>query len=126
MTDLLIMAKLKQSLLVTETRFAISKKRMAEFHRQTELLYGSENRCLFSRFTHFHINDYAGGYMDWGNLRTLHPGEGHVDFDRLFAFLKEQGYSGDFTVEATSFDSDGVIDFDKLNKTFDTVRGYLK
>ncbi len=106
-------------------RFTFDTK-MAQFHRQTELLDGSESRYLLPHFAHFHINDYAGGYMDWGNLRTLHPGEGHVDFDRLFAFLKEQGYQGDFTVEATSFDSNGVIDFEKLNKTFGKIREYLK
>ena len=108
-----------------DIRFTFDTK-MARFHRQTDLLYEEENRYLFPRFAHFHINDYGGGYMDWGNLRTLHPGEGGVDFDRLFAFLKEQGYRGDFTVEATSFDSSGVIDFDKLNRTFEVLRGYLK
>lgn len=106
-------------------RFTFDTK-MAQFHRQTELLYGEENRYLFPHIAHFHINDYDGGYMDWGNLRTLHVGDGQVDFHRLFAFLKEQGYAGDFTVEATSFDGNGVIDFEKLNKTFQTIRDYLE
>lgn len=108
-----------------DIRFTFDTK-MAQFHRQMDLLYGEENRRLFPRFAHFHINDYDGGYMDWSNLRTLHPGEGQVDFDRLFTFLKAQGYTGDFTVEATSFDGNGVIDFGKLNETFETLRGYLK
>ncbi len=98
--------------------------KMSQFHAQTEKLY--ENKEVFRRIKHFHINDYGGEYMDWSNLKTLHIGKGKVDFDRLFAYLKEQGYNGDFTVEATSFDQNGVIDFDSLNRTFCKIREYLK
>ena len=97
--------------------------KMSQFHDQTEKLY--ENEEVFRRIKHFHINDYGGGYMDWSNLKTLHMGKGKVDFDRLFAYLKKQGYRGDFTVEATSFDENGIIDFDSLNKTFEKIRNYL-
>lgn len=98
--------------------------KMSQFHSQTEKLY--QNKEVFRRIKHFHINDYGGEYMDWSNLKTLHIGRGNVDFDKLFAYLKEQGYSGDFTVEATSFDENGVIDFDSLNRTFYKIREYIK
>lgn len=107
-----------------DIRFTFDTK-MAAFHGQLDLLYAEENRWLFPRIRHMHINDYAGGYMDWGNLRTLHPGEGHVELDKLFAFLKQMNYQGDFTIEATSFDQNGVIDFDALNRTFDKLRKWL-
>ncbi|MBO5981088.1 MAG: sugar phosphate isomerase/epimerase, partial [Clostridia bacterium] len=97
--------------------------KMSQFHAQTEKLY--QNKEVFRRIKHFHINDYGGEYMDWSNLKTLHIGRGNVDFDKLFAYLKEQGYSGDFTVEATSFDENGVIDFDSLNSAFDKIRKYI-
>lgn len=97
--------------------------KMSQFHDQTEKLY--ENIEVFNRIKHFHINDYGGGYMDWSNLMTLHMGEGNVDFDKLFAYLKEQKYVGDFTVEATSFDENGVIDFESLNRDFEKTRKYL-
>ena len=64
--------------------------------------------------------------MDWSNLKTIGIGEGQVDFARLFAFLKQKGYSGDFTVEATSFGEDGVIDFARLNRCFSRIREYIK
>lgn len=96
--------------------------KMSEFHGQTDLLYKEENRWLFRKTAHMHINDYAGGYMDWGSLKTLHIGEGHVDFAKLFAFLKEQDYKGDFTVEATSFDQSGKIDFNALNNSISKLR----
>ncbi len=107
-----------------EISFTFDTK-MAEFHAQLPLLYEEENAAVLSRIHHMHINDYSGGYKDWTKLKTLHIGEGQVNFDALFAFLKETGYQGDFTVEATSFGSDGIIDFDALNRDFARIREYL-
>lgn len=99
--------------------------KMAEFHAQLPLLYQKENEEIVRRIRHIHVNDYSGGYKDWTRLKTLHIGQGQVDFERLFAFLAQIGYQGDFTVEATSFGSDGVIDFDALNRDFARIREYL-
>lgn len=99
--------------------------KMAQFHGQLDQLYLPENEEIFRHVRHMHINDYAGGYMDWKSLRTLHMGEGKVDYDMLFRFVLDKGYAGDFTVEATSFGSDGIIDFDALNRDFARIRGYL-
>lgn len=99
--------------------------KMAAFHGQMDLLYAEENRHLLPHIRHMHINDYAGGYMDWGSLQTLHVGHGNVDFKKLFAFLKEQQYPWDYTVEATSFDGTGEIHFDELNRTFRKIRAFL-
>lgn len=96
--------------------------KMAEFHGQLEALYDEKNSSIIKNISHMHINDYKGGYMDWSKLNTLHIGDGQIDFDRLFKFIKEKNYCGDLTVEATSFDNNGVIDYDKLNKTFDIIR----
>jgi len=99
--------------------------KMAAFHGQTESAYAPENRFLWAHIRHLHINDYAGGYRDWDNLRTLHVGKGSIDFERLFFFLKTIGYQGDYTVEATSFLPDGVIRWEELNETFSKIRAYL-
>jgi sugar phosphate isomerase/epimerase len=72
-----------------------------------------------------HINDYKGAVKDWSCLKTLHAGDGQIDFDRLFGFIKQSGYQGDFTIESTSFDKTGVIDFDKMNATIAKIRGLL-
>lgn len=100
--------------------------KMSQFHGQTEKLYAPEYLPVVNRIRHLHINDYGGGYMDWSNLKTLHIGDGNVDFDRLFEFVKIIGYKGDFTVEATSFGGDGIIDFDSLNRDFCKIREHLK
>ena len=105
-------------------RFTFDTK-MAAFHGQMDGMYTPENRDLWLHIAHLHINDYAGGYRDWNNLRTLHPGDGTVDFERLFAFLREIGYDGDCTVEATSFDREGIIHWDKLNAALNRLRGFI-
>lgn len=99
--------------------------KMAEFHKQLDLLYNESTADIFERISHIHINDYKGGYKDWDNIRTLHLGRGQIDFVKLFGFLKQKKYKGDFTVEATSFNQNGVIDFDSLNETLSIVRKYV-
>ncbi len=119
--------------------------KMADFHKQLELLYenaeqvkaqkeaqaldgadaeGDKLPDIFSHIRHMHINDYNGGYMDWSKLATLHVGEGQIDFDRFFVFVRERGYQGNYTIEATSFDNAGVIDFAKMNETIAKIRAY--
>ena len=71
---------------------------------------------------HFHVNDYAGGYKDWKNLRTLPVGKGHVDFDRFFSYIRDCGYDGTFTVESTAFDAQGQVDIGMLNEQFTYIR----
>lgn len=101
--------------------------KMADFHRQLELLYQPEYDWLWKEdhIRHYHVNDYSGGYMDWSNLKVLAPGKGHIDFDRFFAFIGRTGYRDTFTFEATGFDQQGIIHTDMLNKQFSLARRYL-
>lgn len=97
--------------------------KMAAFHSQLEEIYKEENKFLWeNHIKHLHINDYAGGYMDWKNLRTLPINEGNIDFNKFFEFINETQYNGDYTVEATAFSKDGNIDFDILNKCFKYIK----
>ncbi|MBQ4639628.1 MAG: sugar phosphate isomerase/epimerase [Clostridia bacterium] len=96
--------------------------KMASFHGQESSLYENGNMHLLPCIRHFHINDYRGNPMDWQCFRTLHPGEGQVDFPRLFALAKQINYTGDYTVEATSFEKTGFVDCDKLNRTLMHIR----
>ncbi len=101
--------------------------KMAQFHSQTELLYDKYEKLIDGgHIRHFHLNDYDGGYMEWSKLRTLPIGSGHVDFTRLFGFLNEKGYDGTFTVESTAFDSEGLVDFDMLNRQYDIIKNAIK
>ncbi len=100
--------------------------KMAAFHNQERLLFAEKDAAFLSRIAHFHLNDYAGGYMDWQSFRTLHPGEGRVDFVNLRTLIRKMNYTGDFTTEATSFDSTGAIHIDKLNRTLDNLRKLMQ
>lgn len=102
--------------------------KMAAFHEQLDLLYEAEYEWLWKdgHIRHYHVNDYAGGYMDWCNLRTLPIGKGKIDFDRFFAFIDQIGYEDTFTVEATAFNSEGAIDVEMLNQQFQCIREYVK
>ena len=96
--------------------------KMAAFHSQEEELYKPENAWLWPHIAHFHVNDYAGGHMDWTNMSAKPLGKGHVDFDKFFAFVKEIGYTGDFTCEATALNEDGSVRYDEMNASLDRIR----
>ncbi len=102
--------------------------KMAAFHEELDLLYEEEYEWLWrdNHICHYHVNDYAGGYMDWKNLRTLPIGKGHVDFKRFFEYIHTIGYDDTFTVEATALSSDGVVDVDMLNEQFRYIREAVK
>lgn len=112
--------------LYPQAAFTLDTK-MAAFHQQLEEYYAPENRFLWTEghIRHLHVNDYAGGYMDWVRLKTLHIGQGQIDFARFFDFVREVGYDGDYTVEATSFLPDGVIHFNELNRTLQYIREHI-
>ncbi|MCD7732749.1 MAG: sugar phosphate isomerase/epimerase [Oscillospiraceae bacterium] len=100
--------------------------KMAAFHCQEELLYDDGNPWLQDNIRHYHVNDYGGGYKDWNNLKVLPIGEGRVDFDKFFDYIrskKQQDFT--FTVESTAFDKTGVVHTDILNKCFDRIGNYL-
>ncbi len=101
--------------------------KMAAFHGQLELLYAEKYEWLWKNghIRHYHVNDYGGGYMDWSNLRTLPIGKGKVDIERFFKFINESGYSGDYTVEATAFNKEGIVDVKMLNEQFEYIRTHI-
>ena len=109
-----------------EIRFVFDTK-MADFHRQLDLLYQPEYDWLWkeNHILHYHVNDYGGGYMDWSNLKVLQLDKGHIDFDRFFRFVGKTGYAGDFTFEGTGFDHTGEVNIRNLNDQFARAREYL-
>ena len=101
--------------------------KMAAFHHQLKDLYDPDNDILYKEghIKHFHVNDYAGGYMDWANLKTLPIGSGHIDFEEFFDFIGKTGYDDTFTIESTAFDSTGFVNTDMLNKEIAYIREHV-
>ena len=98
--------------------------KMAAFHEELDLLYEKEYEWLWKEghIHHYHVNDYAGGYMDWAKLSALPVGTGKLDFERFLAFLRSTGYDGDITTEGVAFDDEGNVDVELLNRQFTYIR----
>ena len=92
-----------------EARFTFDTK-MAAFHNELDTSYEGDFLELWKsgRIAHLHINDYNGKYKDWDNLRTVHIGEGWIDFNRFFSFLSSISYEGTATLECGSMDENGI------------------
>lgn len=103
--------------------FTIDTK-MAEFHGELSDTLACK-RLWEGHVRHLHVNDYGGGVRDFSNLRVLHIGEGHVDFESFFAHIKKKDYSGFATVESSSVRIDGSIDVGRLNRSIERVRAGL-
>lgn len=101
---------------------------MAAFHEQLELLYATEYEWLWRQkhICHYHVNDYAGGYMDWENLRSLPVGKGKINFEYFFEFVNKTGYNGFFTVEATAHNDKGIVDIGMLNEQFRYIKTFIR
>ena len=106
-----------------EARFTIDTK-MAEFHLELPQTVGC-SELWGGRAAHIHVNDYAGGYKDFSDLRVRHIGEGHVDFKPFFERILTCGYTGYATVESTSVLQDGSIDLPRLNRSLNAVKNAL-
>ena len=101
--------------------------KMAAFHEELDLLYEKEYEWLWKEghIRHYHVNDYAGGYMDWAKLSALPLGTGKLNFERFFEFCRGTGYDGDITAEGVAFDEEGNVDVEMLNRQFAYIREKL-
>ncbi len=100
--------------------------KMASFHRELALAFDAPYRQLWHSIKHLHVNDHGGAYHDFSGLRTLHIGEGHIDFESFFEKLSEVGYHGGITLECTSMCEDGNLTPEKMAASIEKVRAYLK
>ena len=96
--------------------------KMAAFHGQMDGIYGFDK---INHVKHYHVNDYAGGYMEWETLRerVLPVGAGNIDFRKFFDFLNEIAYDGTITLEASGLNRDTKeLEYDMLNHQVETVK----
>lgn len=101
--------------------------KLAQFHGELETACTQNYNWLWDgAVQHVHISDYAGGLMEWGKLRSLHPGEGEIDYRAFFAHLRKMGYQGSVTIESTSVLGDGSVDVDRMNESLGFLRTLMK
>jgi len=97
--------------------------KMAQFHGQVEKTFSDEYAWLWQGpVKHVHFSDFGGAPMEWTALRSLHPGEGRIDFAYICENLKRVGYDGYITIESTSVNEDGTIQLEKLNRSIDYIK----
>jgi len=58
--------------------------------------------------------------------RFLHPGEGHIDFVRFFTALKQQGFNGSISLEASAVGDDGRINLNQIHRSLALLQDYCK
>jgi sugar phosphate isomerase/epimerase len=102
--------------------------KMAAFHLQNSRVWEPSWSFLWEkgRVAHLHVSDYAGGFMDWKNLRTRHLGEGHIDFEDFFRRYNQTERCDTVTLECLSFREDGSLDVDGINEDVRKLRNLLK
>jgi sugar phosphate isomerase/epimerase len=72
---------------------------------------------------HVHIKDYNGTMLTPDNRRQyLHPGEGDIDFPAFFKRLRERGFEGNISLEASVVGVDGSVGIEKLENSLTKVR----
>jgi sugar phosphate isomerase/epimerase len=72
---------------------------------------------------HAHIKDYNGTMHTPDNRRQyLHPGEGDIDFPTFFKRLRERGFAGNVSLEASVVGVDGSVDMGKLQGSLAKLR----
>ncbi len=75
------------------------------------------------RVRHIHIKDFDGqSFSENGRRRYLHPGEGHVDFERFFANLKQQHFDGNISLESPAINHEGHVDIERLQQSMNVIR----
>ena len=102
--------------------------KMAAFHLQNTRVWEPEWSFLWEkgRVAHLHVSDYAGGFMDFKNLRTRHLGEGHINFEDFFHRYNQTERCDTVTLECLSFREDGSLDVDGINGDVRKLRKLLK
>ncbi len=100
--------------------------RHADFMKESEIFLASP--LWRSRIAHIHVSDHAGTTAEgmWGVTRPiLHPGEGKIDFMRLFSRMA--AWAGNtVTLESPVMHADGTHDISKLNATLTFLRENMK
>ena len=101
--------------------------KMAAFHAQNEKVWQAPWSFLWEegRVAHLHVSDYAGGFMDFKNLRTRHIGEGNIDFEAFFRKYNRTARCDTVTLECLSFLEDGSVTVEAMNRDVEKMRALL-
>ncbi|HUP27076.1 MAG TPA: sugar phosphate isomerase/epimerase family protein [Chloroflexia bacterium] len=79
------------------------------------------------KIAHVHVKDYDGRTAEKdGRRRYLHPGEGRIDFGRLFCSLRTGGFDGTVSLESSAVSVDGRVDTHKIGESLQVLRQFIE
>jgi len=95
-------------------------------YHQLETALNSDWLWQGSRVRHIHIKDFDGhSFTDDQRRRYLHPGDGYIDFAHFFDALKQRGFAGNISLEASAMRRDGSVDLDRLRESLAMLREWM-
>lgn len=95
-------------------------------HNQLEAALEADWLWQYNRVRHIHIKDYNGNSYSTDNLRRyIHPGEGIINFPKLFDMLKLRRFGGYISLETSVVNHDGTRDIPKLKKSLSILQEML-
>ena len=117
---------------LSTVRRAIEQDARAKVALDTEFLarYGQLDEALAAEWLwqeplvrHIHIKDFDSAlFSRENNRRYLHPGEGEIDFARVFAVLKAHNFHGNISLEASAINADGIVDIQRIQQSLSLLR----
>jgi sugar phosphate isomerase/epimerase len=76
---------------------------------------------------HVHLKDYDG--MLWSReegRRYLHPGQGRIDFPKVFRKLRHWEFSETMSLEASGMNREGVVDLVRVQQSLALLRRWME
>jgi len=98
------------------------------FYNQIETALTTDWLWQYNTVCHIHIKDFDGTppFAPGKPRRYLHPGEGYIDFSHFFAGLRQRGFDGYISLEASAIDGTGVVDVNRLRESLATLRRLIE
>ncbi len=95
-------------------------------YHQLETALNSDWLWQGNRVRHIHIKDFDGHpFTGDQRRRYLHPGEGYIDFVHFFDALKQRGFAGNISLEASAIQRDGSVDLERLKESLAMLREWM-
>jgi sugar phosphate isomerase/epimerase len=92
------------------------------FHGEVEESIRADWLWSDSRVRHVHLKDFDGRMREGDVRRYLLPGEGKLDLQGFLSGLRERGYDGTITLEATARTPSGELDQARLDQVAAVVQ----
>jgi len=93
------------------------------YHGDVDKIYHESWIWKLKNPAHFHIRDYIGEPFDSTIFSTsLHPGEGNIDFAKLFSFINKSGDKHTITLEASGIRIDGSFNAQKVMTSLNWIK----